>query len=85
MKWNNILHALAAVACITGIFTTANAWAGIALLWIVTSFINASRAHILTKQIEQMDTDRNELISHNIKLEGQVWDAEMKLVKANKK
>ena len=85
MKWNKILHALAAIGAIVGIFTTANMWAGIALLWIVTSFINAARAHSLLNQIEHSDKDRTRLIIEKVKLEGKVWDAEMKLAQATKK
>jgi preprotein translocase subunit SecY len=81
MKWNNILHALAAVGAVVGIFTAAAYWPCIALIWIAVSFINAARAHQLSKEIEKIDSDRKELISNNIKLEGRLWDAEMKSAK----
>jgi len=87
MKTNNIFHALGAVGCILGMFgvTHYSIWPGIALLWIIASYFNAAYANNLKKQIEKLDSERKELIDNNIKLEGQLWDCEMKLGLANKK
>jgi hypothetical protein len=83
MKWNNIVHTLGAIGCIGGIFTTATCWPAIALLWIISSYFNTAYAHNLKNGIEQLDKERVEMIEQNIKLEGRLWEAEMKLAKAN--
>jgi hypothetical protein len=91
MKWNNIFHTLGALGCIVGIFGMVSygwhvwQWPMVALLWIITSYFNASYAGNLKKTIEQLDKERAELIDRNIKMETRVWEAEMKLTKALKK
>ena len=87
MKLNNIFHAIGAIGCIVGIYGLHNEsfhiwqWPVVALIWITVSYVNAWHGHRQTKLIEQLDKERTELIGANIKLEGKLWEAEMKIAK----
>jgi hypothetical protein len=83
MKLNNIFHAIGAIGCIVGIYGLHNNWLWpvVALIWITGSYVNAWHGHRQTKLIEQLDKERTELIGENIKLEGKLWEAEMKIAK----
>ena len=91
MKTNNIFHTIGAIGSIAAIFNLSGygmhvwQWPAIVLLWILSSYINAARAYQLSKQIEQLDKERKELLGQNIKQEGKLWEAELKLAQATKK
>ena len=87
MKLNTILHGIAAIGCIVGIYNLYNAgwavsqWPIVALIWIVSSYINVAYSRRQSKLIDQLDKERTELIGANIKLEGKLWESEMKMAK----
>ena len=91
MKFNTVMHILGAIGCIAGIYGLRNAgyvvwqWPMIALIWILSSYINVYFNHKQSRIIEKLDKERWELIEQNIKLESRAWEAEMKLAKADKK
>lgn len=87
MKLNNIFHAFGAIGCILGIYGLHNEsyhiwqWPAVALIWILSSYINTANSNRQSKLIDKLDADRNELIGKNIKLEGKLWEAELKSAK----
>ena len=87
MKLNNIFHALGAIGATIAIYTLSGygmhvwQWPAITLLWIISSYFNVANSNRQSKLIEKLDADRNELIGKNIKLEGKLWEAEMKIAK----
>ena len=91
MKFNTIIHALGAIACIAGIYGLRNAgyvvwqWPGIALLWVLSSYINASFTHKQTRLVEKLDKERNELIEKLHESELRRWETEIRLADASKK
>ena len=88
MKLNNIFHAIGAIGCILGIYGLRNEsyhiwqWPVVALIWILSSYINTANSNRQSKLIEKLDAERNELIGKNIKQEGKLWEAELLLAKA---
>ena len=87
MKWNNIFHALGAIGAIGGIYGLHAAgwvvwqWPAIALLWIITSYINVQSAHRSNAEVERLHQKLMESIEHLSKQELKTWEAEMKLAK----
>ena len=87
MKWNNIFHIAGAVGCIGGIYGLHSAgwvmwqWPVIALLWIISSYVNVLSAHRSNAEVQRL----HEQLMHNIeqlsKQELKTWEAEMKLAK----
>ena len=91
MKLNNIFHALGAIGATIAIYTLSGygmhvwQWPAITLLWIISSYFNVANSNRQSKLIEQLDKERTELIGQNIKLEGKLWEAEMKSAKLSDK
>jgi len=56
-------------------------WPAISLLWIISSYFNTTHVNRQSKLIDKLDTERKELIGQTIKLEGKLWEAEMKSAK----
>jgi uncharacterized membrane protein len=91
MKWNNIMHALGALGCIGGIIGMYSngwlvwQWPAIALLWIITSYMNAWSAHRANREVDTLFKDKLDMIEELSKADTRAWEAEMKLAKADKK
>lgn len=91
MKWNNILHAFGALGCISGVFGLFSygwhvwQWPAIALLWIITSYINVWSAHRLHNENQRIHKELINSIEQLAKADTRAWEAEWKLAKADKK
>ena len=91
MKFNTFIHALGAIGCIAGIYGLHNAgyivwqWPAIALLWIVSSYINAYFNNKQSRLIDKLDKERNELIEKLHESELRRWETEIRLADASKK
>jgi hypothetical protein len=91
MKWNNILHTIAAIGCIGGIFGTYNSgwimwqWPMIALLWVTSSYINAWSAYRANQEKHILTKEKLDMIEELSKADLRAWTAEMRLDKANGK
>ena len=89
MKWNNIMHALGALSSIAGIYGLYGygphvwQWPAIALLWIITSYINTRSAYRANQETERLHKDLLYSIEQLAKADMRTWEAEMKLAKAN--
>jgi hypothetical protein len=87
MKWNNIMHTLGALGCIGGIIAMYNngwlvwQWPAIALLWIITSYINTRSAYRANQETERLHKDLLYNIEQLAKADMRTWEAEMKLAK----
>lgn len=91
MKWNNILHLIGALGCISGIFGLYSygwpvwQWPMIALIWIVSSYTNAWSAHRIHRENKRLHNELINSIEQLAKADTRAWDAEWKLAKADKK
>jgi uncharacterized membrane protein len=91
MKWNNILHIISAIGCIGGIIGMYSngwliwQWPAIALLWVISSYINAWSAHRANRDVETLYKEKLDMIEELTKSDMRAWEAEWKLAKANKK
>lgn len=87
MKVANILHIAGAAGCIGGIIGLYSAgwlvwqWPVIALLWIISSYMNAWSANRSNKEVERLHKDLMYNIEQLSKQELKTWEAEMKLAK----
>lgn len=87
MKVNNFLHIIGAIGCIGGIYGFHNAgwviwqWPAIALLWVISSYINAWSAHRSNTEVQRLHIDLMYNIEQLSKQELKTWEAEMKLAK----
>ena len=86
-KWTIILHSLGALGCIGGIFGLASygwivfQWPIIALVWIVTSFVNAMAVDRLEKNEKLMDERHNDLNEQLVKAQTELHKAQFSKAK----
>jgi hypothetical protein len=91
MKWNNILHALAAIGCILGIYNLHNAgwqvwqWPAVALMWILVSYINCWSNYDYQRKLEELRKELYNSIDKYAKADTRAWMAEMQLEKSKQK
>ena len=89
MKWNNIIHTLGALGCIGGIVGMYSngwyvwQWPAIALLWIISSYINAWSAYRANQEKHILTKEKLDMIEELSKADLRTWEVEMKLAKAN--